>query len=163
MSAGNMGISQLECLQLRNLVGPAGIGAVSNSQIGSTHGDVVVAQIPLNLRADGSADGDYISTFTVPSGTGMMRVQVQTNSDGGSVVAYNFFSGESVSVGLPKDVAIGAGYSGWFYQGLMYYNNPSSSPATVVLNVVAQGSTQACRLLFFQVRTISFGPYVQQE
>ena len=168
MSAGNMGIDQLECLQLRNLVGPAGIGAVSDQTLGNDTGSVIVAQIPLTLKPDGTAEGAWTTPFTVPSGTGVMRVQVQTSTSGGSALYYRIVHAGTNSVGLPTDILPGGsvaaeGLAGWYYQGLMYYSNPSSTPAPITLTVGTQGSVQVCNLMCFSVRTISFGPYVQQD
>ncbi len=168
MSAGNMGISQLECLQLRNLVGPTGIGFVSDQIVGNAEGTNVVANIPLTLLANGTAKGTYTSSsLTVPSGTGIMRVQIQTLTGGGSPLYYEVNSAGTVSSILPKDIYPGGsvaaqGYAGWFAEGLMLYNNPTSSPIALTLTVGTQGSVQECNLLHFQVRAISFGPYVSQ-
>jgi hypothetical protein len=162
-----MGISQLECLQLRRLVGPTGIGAVSTEIVGNDTGSVNVAQITLNLSPDGTAQGGWTSPFTVPSGTGVMRVQVQTSTSGGSALYYRIVHAGTNSVGLPTDILPGGsvaaeGLAGWYYQGLMYYSNPSSTPAPITLTVGTQGSVQVCNLMCFSVRTISFGPYVNQ-
>ncbi len=166
MSAGNMGISQLECLQLRNLVGPTGIGTVGSIGVGSPNGDVNVAQIPLTLLPDGTAKGLWSSPFTVPSGTGLLRVTVQTLTQGGSALYYVIGIDGFNSTILPKDILPGGsveGKAGWYSEELLMYSNPRSEPATIVLFVGAQGSTQVCTLINFQVKAISFGPYVQQE
>ena len=164
MSDGNMGISQLECLQLRNLVGPAGIGGWSNQEVGDTHGTVNVANIPLTYLPDGSTLGEYRSTLTIPSGTGIMRVQIQMQLGGGAPYYYNVYGGDIVSTSsmpLYND-ARAEGFAGYYYQGLMMYSNPTSSPAPITLTVGAQSTTGSCELLFFSVNCISFGPYVAQ-
>ena len=169
MSAGNMGISQLECLQLRNLVGPAGIGFVSDQIVGNAGGTDAVFRFPLTYLPDSVLVGTYSSpTFTVPSGTGVMRVQVQTSTSGGSALYYRIVHAGTNSVGLPTDILPGGsvaaeGLAGWYYQGLMFYSNPSSDPAPITLTVGTQGSTQVCNLMCFSLRIISFGPYVQQN
>ena len=167
MSAGNMGIDQLECLQLRNLVGPAGIGAVGSIGVGSPFGTVNVAQIQLTLQPDGSAKGSWTSPFTVPSGTGMLRVTAQTVTSGGSALYYTIGCGEFGSTILPTDILPGGsvmaeGFGGWWSEELIMYSNSSSAPAPIVLIVGAQGSTQVCTLKNFAVKAISFGPHVSQ-
>ena len=167
MSAGNMGISQLECLQLRNLVGPAGIGAVDSETVGSPFGDINVAPIPLTLQPDGTAKGSWTSPFTVPSGTGLLRVTVQTQLQGGSPLYYVIGCGDFGSTITPADLRGGGnvnaeGYAGWWSEELIMYSNTSSAPAPIVLIVGAQGSVQAVQLINFAVKAISFGPYVSQ-
>ena len=174
MSAGNMGISQLECLQLRNLVGPSGIGAINGSSIGNPNGTVVVSNIPLFQTADGLKVGAYQSNFVVPSGSGIMQVQIQCLSLGGNPMYYQIqvapdgTASGLISSGIPSfPNALGnvttAGFQGAYYQGLMMYNNQSSSPATVLLTVGCQDLTTACSLRYMSVNCISFGPYVQQD
>ena len=169
MSAGNMGISQLECLQLRNLVGPAGIGAVGRNSVGSPTGNVVVATVPMNLQPDGSTRSDnWVSPFTVPSGTGMLRVTVQTRCLGGVPLYYQLNGGEIGATLLPTvslyDAGLSAeGYAGFWAEGLIMCSNPSSAPAPIELIVGATGTTTNFQLINFQARVISFGPYVQQD
>ena len=164
MSAGNMGISQLECLQLRNLVGPAGIGGYTTQSVGNQIGGVVVAPIPLVVVADGTAQGVYNSTMTVPSGSGLMQVTITSQTSNGQTVFYRVDAGAIASSALPIFLdAQPEGFAGYFYQGLMYYSNPSSSPVSLHLVVGCQGTVQVCNLTYFSVNTISFGPYVQQE
>jgi hypothetical protein len=149
------------------LVGPAGIGAINGSSVGNTTGSVVVANIPLTLLANGTAKGTYTSSLTVPSGTGIMRVQIQTLTDGGSPLYYEVDVAGTVSAILPKDIYPGGsvaaqGYAGWFAEGLMLYSNPTSSPIALTLTVGTQGSVQVCNLMAFSVFYISYGPYVSQ-
>ena len=167
MSAANMGISQLECLQLRRLVGPSGIGTVGSISVGSPFLDVNVTNIQLALQPDGSANGSWTSPFTVPSGTGMLRVTVQTVTSGGSALYYTIGCGEFGSTILPTDILPGGsvaaeGFGGWWAEELIMYSNPSSTPAPIVLIVGAQGSTQVATLKNFAVKAMSFGPYVNQ-
>ena len=173
MSAGNMGISQLECLQLRNLVGPSGIGDVNGSGIGNPNGTVVVTPISLFQTADGLQVGAYQSNFVVPSGTGVMQVQIQCTSLGGLPMYYqiqvapNGTASGLISSGIPSypnqlGNVTTAGFQGAYYQGLMMYDNPSSSPASVLLTVGAQNSTTAINLVYMSVYCISYGPYVSQ-
>ena len=168
MSAGNMGISQLECLQLRNLVGPSGVGLVTTNMVGNQNGGNIVATIPLTLQ-DGVAVGAYTSTLTVPSGTGLMRVTIETSVTGGQPLYYKVLHGSpgvTTSVGIPVDVGKGDGangFAGWYYEGLMFYTNETSSPIPITLVFGNQYTATSASLLYFHVRTISFGPYVQQE
>ena len=168
MSAGNMGISQLECLQLRNLVGPAGIGAVYRNSIGSPTGNVVVATVTMNPQPDGSTRSDnWVSPFTVPSGTGMCYVTVQTRTTGGRGLYYLIGCGEFGTTLTPADFydqsLNNEGYAGLWAEGLIMYSNPSSAPAPIVLTVGGTSTTTNFQLINFQARVISFGPYVQQE
>jgi len=167
MSCANMGISQLECLQLRRLVGPTGIGTVGSISVGSPFGDVNVTNIQLTLRPGGTAQGSWTSPFTVPSGTGLLRMTVQTQCQGGSALYYTIGCGDFGSTILPTDILpagslAAEGYAGWWSEELIMYSNPSSAPAPIVLIVGAQGSTQVCTLINFAVKAMSFGPYVNQ-
>ena len=168
MSAGNMGISQLECLQLRNLVGPAGIGAVGSIGVGSPFGTVVVALVTLDPQPDGSTKSNaWVSPFTVPSGTGMLRVTVQTRTTGGLPLYYQIGCGEFGTTLLPTvslyDAAVSAeGYAGYWAEGLIMYSNPSSAPAPIELIVGGTSTTTNFQLINYQARVISFGPYVSQ-
>ena len=175
MSCANMGISQLECLQLRRLVGPSGLSDLKIQSVGSPTGSQVVSPIALFQTADGLQVGVYNSQLiTVPSGSGIMRVQIQCNSLGGLPMYYqiqvapNGTASGIISSGIPSypnqlGNVTAAGFQGAYYQGLMMYNNPSSSPATVLLTVGCQDLTTACSLRYMSVNCISFGPYVQQE
>ena len=169
MSCANMGISQLECLQLRRLVGPTGIGTVGSVGVGSSFGDVVVAVVTMNPQPDGSTKSNaWVSPFTVPSGTGMLRVTVQTRTTGGLPLYYIIGCGEFGTTLLPTvslyDAGLSAeGYAGFWAEGLIMYSNPSSAPAPIELIVGGTGTTTNFQLINFQARVISFGPYVQQE
>ena len=168
MSAANMGISQLECLQLRRLVGPTGIGTVGSVGVGSPFGDVVVALVPMNLQPDGTTKSSpWVSPFTVPSGTGMLRVTVQIRTTNGLPFYYQIGCGEFGTTLLPSmnlyDAGVGLqGYAGFWAEGLIMYSNPSSAPAPIELIVGAAGSTINFQLINFSVKAISFGPYVNQ-
>ena len=165
MSCANMGISQLECLQLRRLVGPTGIGFVSDQIVGNAEGTDAVFRFPLTYLPDSVLQGTYSSpTFTVPSGTGVMRVTIQTIATGGSPLYYKVEHGGTTSTAIP--VFVGApqeGFAGFYYSGLMFYTNPTSAPMQLSLTVGCQATTDHCDLLHFQVRAISFGPYVNQD
>ena len=169
MSCANLGIDQLESLQLRNLVGPDGIGAVGSIGVGSPFGDVVVATVTMNPQPDGSTKSDaWVSPFTVPSGTGMLRVTVQIRTTNGLPLYYQIGCGEFGTTLLPTvslyDAGVGLqGYAGFWAEGLIMYSNPSSAPAPIELIVGATGTTINFQLINFQARVISFGPYVQQE
>ena len=118
MSAGNMGISQLECLQLRNLVGPAGIGTLGVVGVGSQFGTVVVATIPMNPQPDGSTKSSpWVSPFTVPSGTGLLYMTVQTRTTGGVPLYYQIGCGLIGSTLLPSVSLYDAGVSEEGYAG----------------------------------------------
>ena len=167
MSAGNMGISQLECLQLRNLVGPSGIGSVGSIGVGSPLGTVVVETITMNPQPDGSTKSDaWVSPFTVPSGTGLLFVTVQTRTTGGRGLYYQIGCGVVGATLIPADFYDQSlnteGYAGLFAEGLIMYSNPSSAPAPIELIVGATGSTINFEIINFAVKAISFGPYVSQ-
>ena len=167
MSAGNMGISQLECLQLRNLVGPAGIGTVGSIGVGSPIGNVVVATIPMNSQPDGSTQSDaWVIPFTVPSGTGVLFVTVQTRTTGGRPLYYRLGCGVIGATLIPAnfyDQSLNnEGYAGVFAEGLIMYSNPSSAPAPIILVVGGTSTTTNFQLINFAVKAMSFGPYVEQ-
>ncbi len=168
MSAANMGISQLECLQLRRLVGPTGIGTVGSVGVGSPFGDVVVALVPMIIQPDGKTKSNaWVSPFTVPSGTGMIRVTVQIRTTNGLPFYYQIGCGEFGTTLLPSvslyDAGVGLqGYAGFWAEGLIMYSNPSSAPAPIELIVGAAGSTINFELINFAVKAMSFGPYVNQ-
>ena len=168
MSAGNIGIDQLECLQLRNLVGPSGVGLVTTNMAGDNYNpNSFIAIVPLTLQ-DGNAVGSYLSNFTIPSGTGIMRVTFQTSIIGGQPLYYKFQTGDPIvttSVGIPVDVGKGdgaTGFAGWWYEGLMFYTNSTSSPIPITVTIGAQYTATRASVIHMHVRTISFGPYVQQ-
>ena len=167
MSCANMGISQLECLQLRNLVGPTGIGTVGTVGVGSPFGTAVVATITMNPQPDGSTKSDaWVSPFTVPSGTGMLRVTVQTRTTGGRGLYYQIGCGEFGTTLTPADFydqsLNNEGYAGLWAEGLIMYSNPSSAPAPIELIVGGTSTTTNFQLINFAVKAISFGPYVSQ-
>ena len=163
-----MGISQLECLQLRNLVGPSGVGLVTDFTVGDPFGGTVLANIPLTLL-NGTAVGSYLSNATIPSGTGIMRVTFQTTVPGAQPLYYKVQTGTpgiTTSVGIPVDVGKGDGadgFAGWWYEGLMFYTNETSSPIPITVTIGAQYTATTASVLYMHVRTISFGPYVQQD
>ena len=168
MSCANMGISQLECLQLRRLVGPTGIGTLGVVGVGSQIGNVVVATIPMTPQPDGSAKSTtWTSPFTVPSGTGLLYLTVQTRTTGGLPLYYKLGCGVVGATLIPADFhdqsLNNEGYAGFWAEGLIMYSNPSSAPSPIVLTVGGTGSTTNFQLINFQARIISFGPYVQQD
>jgi hypothetical protein len=168
MSCANMGISQLECLQLRNLVGPTGIGTVGFLGVGSQTGNVVVATIPMTPQPDGSTKSTiWVSPFTVPSGTGLVKVTVQTRTTGGRPLYYELGCGEIGATLIPADFydqSLNAeGYAGFWASGLIMYSNPSSTPAPIILAVGGTSSTTNFQLINFAVKAMSFGPYVKQD
>ena len=168
MSCANMGISQLECLQLRRLVGPSGIGTVGTVGVGSPFGTVSLANVTMIPQPDGSIKSStWVSPFTVPSGTGMLRVTVQTRCLGGVPLYYIVGCGEFGTTLIPanfygQDLSA-EGYAGTWAEELIMYSNPSSVPAPIELIVGAQGSTQGCTIINFAVKAMSFGPYVKQD
>jgi hypothetical protein len=168
MSAANMGISQLECLQLRSLVGPTGLGTLGVIGVGSPFGDVVVATVPMIVQPDGKTKSNpWISPFTVPSGTGLLYMTVQTRTTGGLPFYYQIGCGTIGSTILPSvtlyDAGVGLqGYAGFWAEGLMMYSNPSPDPAPIELIVGAAGTTTNFQIINFQARVISFGPNVSQ-
>ena len=167
MSAGNIGIDQLECLQLRNLVGPAGIGHVDIVGVGSSTGNVVVETIPMTPQPDGSTQSAaWVSPFTVPSGTGLIRMTVQTRTTGGIPLYYLIGCGDFGATLIPADwhdqSLNNEGYAGLWAEELIMYSNPSSAPAPIKLIVGGTNTTTNFQLINFQVRVMSFGPYVEQ-
>jgi hypothetical protein len=167
MSAANMGISQLECLQLRRLVGPSGIGESTYNNVGNRAAGTIVAVLPLTLHPDGTKTAPYISPFTVPSGTGIMRIQITTQSSGGDVLYYQVLGGINANGGFPTYLVANnngsLGFNGWYYEGTMMYNNPTSAPIPVSMLVGTQGGVNVCNLFYFSVSITSFGPFVSQE
>ena len=159
MSAANIGISQLESLQLRDLLGPSGIGSFASTAAGFPHGGGIVQRISLTLQPNGTAVGNYNTSAVLPSGTGIMRVRVQVSCDNGSAILFGFTMGGISPTCIPSAVL---GVEGWFYEGILTYNNASSTPFPVVLTVHTQGSVQVCNLIYLETNLISFGPYVQQ-
>ena len=154
MSCANMGISQLECLQLRRLVGPAGIGAFQGqfTQVNTT---VTPTQGPT-----GEYQATYTSPFSVPSGTGIMRVGIRSTTQD-AVKFYFLKAGGVTQSTMVPTLATYEGQSYWFTEETIIYNNPSSSPA--LLNVVITTSQSvSCTVFWFQADIISFGPYVSQ-
>ena len=163
MSASNIGLSQLEALQLRNLLGPTGIGSRVHKEEGKFDGSVIVATIPVAAVPDGRLFGSYKSSLTCPSGTGMMRVSVQIQYGGGNItpVLYTILVGDyPIGNGV---VSYSSAATGFFYEGVMTYSNNSPTDAPISLNVLSYGVVQPLKLLDFAVDIISFGPYVQQE
>jgi hypothetical protein len=136
--------------------------------VGDPNGGVIVATIPLTLQ-NGTAIGSYTSNLTVPSGTGIMRVTIQTSVVGGQPLYFKVLHGlpgVTTSVGIPVDVGKGDGafgFAGWWYEGLMFYTNETSSPIPLTLVFGNQYTATSTSLLYFHVRTISFGPFVNQE
>ena len=157
MSAGNMGISQLECLQLRNLVGPAGIGAFQGQ---FTQTDTVV---PLTTNAYGEYQGTYTSPFTVPSGTGIMRLGIRTAISFGDSIKFYFLQAGGVTQStMVPTLATFEGQSYWLTEETIIYNNPSSSPAPLSV-IITTSQAVTCTVFWFQADIISYGPYVQQD
>ena len=156
MSAGNMGISQLECLQLRNLVGPAGIGAFQ-SQFTQVNTTVTPTQGPA-----GEYQATYTSPFTVPSGTGLIRFRMQTTINAADSIKFYYVQiggGYQASI-VPTFVALGNSY--WFAEETIVYNNPSSSPVPINVTVSTNNTATTCTVTLFEADIISFGPYVSQ-
>ena len=159
MSAANMGISQLECLQLRRLVGPDGIGAFK-SQL--TRASTVVPIAPSQVLP-GTYSGAYTSPFTVPSGTGLIRFRMQTTINAADSIKFYYvvIGGDFQATIVPTFVALGNSY--WFAEETIVYNNPSSSPVPIYVNVSTSNTATTCTVTLFEADIISFGPYVQQE
>ena len=155
MSCANMGISQLECLQLRRLVGPTGIGAFK-SQV--TQPNVIVNT---TTGPTGLVQGTYTSPFTVPSGTGLIRFQMQSKAGGTIKFFWLNVGGVWTATMVPTFVS-DSGFGYWFTEETIIYNNPTSSP--VVLSVIiTTGGEDGCTVTYFEADVLSFGPYVQQE
>jgi hypothetical protein len=153
MSASNIGISQLEALQLRNLLGPSGIGKVTYNDTG-----VISQNLPLD-----NGNTIYISPFSVPSGTGIMRYRFQSTlvpTQGQTALIYSVQiligdkSQSQLVYGLPAGQSI--------YDGFMLYDNPSNAPAVIRL-VLQTNHVSSVTLTNFQAQPLSFGPYVQQD
>ena len=155
MSCANMGISQLECLQLRRLVGPSGIGAFQSKL---TQPNTFVAT---TTGPSGLAQGTYTSPFTAPSGTGLIRFRMQTTT-GGSMKFFYLRAGTVPTGTVVPSFVSDAGFGYWFAEETIIYNNPTSSP--VNLNVIlTTGGEGGATVVYFEADVLSFGPYVQQE
>ena len=155
MSCANMGISQLECLQLRRLVGPTGIGAFKG-QFTQTNTVVPITQNPA-----GSYQGTYTSPFSIPSGTGIMRVGIRSTTQD-AVKFYFLKAGDVTQSTMVPTIATYEGQSYWFTEETIIYNNPSSSPAPLSV-VITTSPSVSCTVFWFQADVLSYGPYVQQE
>ena len=155
-----MGISQLECLQLRRLVGPAGIGHVDYPA------NVVNVPTYLIPLPDGTLQGLVVSPFTVPSGTGIMKVRIQINDSGAQILYFKVVMND-VTIGLViPSSGNGQNSAGgnYFYEGLMLYTNPTSTAKPIALLIGATaGSPPNLLLTNFVINAISFGPYVKQD
>jgi hypothetical protein len=172
MSAANMGISQLEALQLRRLVGPSGIGNINLQSVGNLNGQVTVLSLTLIPAVGNNAYGLYVNpAITVPSGSGIMQVHVNVGTEGGVplYIRVQPVTDQLVTLGPECPSSIGfptaivtQNFPGWTYQGTVLYNNPSPDPAPVLLTVGCQGTTTVCNLVYFAVNCISFGPHVNQ-
>jgi hypothetical protein len=150
MSASNIGISQLQALQLRNLLGPAGIGHVNN------YNSNITQRVPII-----SNTANYISPFTVPSGTGIIKIRIDTlliGQKNSRITFLEIFIGQSSQFHLPYGLSSGQAT----YEGLLLYDNPSPTPATIGV-MMRLTNTSSVTITFFQINVISFGPYVQQE
>ena len=157
MSCAHMGISQLECLQLRRLVGPAGIGAFQGQ---FTQTNTVV---PITQNAAGEYQGTYTSSFTVPSGTGIMRLGIRTSIYAADDIKFYFLKvGTATQTTTVPSFVTYEGQSYWFTEETVIYNNPSSSPAPLSV-VITTTQAVTCTVFHFEADVLSFGPYVQQE
>lgn len=157
MSCANMGISQLECLQLRRLVGPTGIGAFKG-QLTQVNTTVTPTQGP-----SGEYQATYTSPFTVPSGTGLIRFRMQTTIAASNEVKFYFLrTGDVSQATIVPTLVTYAGQTYWFAEETIIYNNPTSSSQP--LNVIITTSPSvSCTITYFEADVLSFGPYVQQE
>jgi hypothetical protein len=150
MSCANIGISQLDALQLRNLVGPTGIGNVTYNNTGR-----ITQRILLS-----AGFGTYVSPFKVPSGTGIIKFRIETLVVGKSnsqIVSLDFVIGQTPQLILPYGLPLNQ----TIYEGIMLYNNPSPTPATISVNMRLVNSSSVT-LQYFEADTLSFGPYVDQ-
>ena len=150
-----MGIDQLECLQLRNLVGPDGIGAFK-SQLTQPNTFVATTTGPSGL-----AQGTYTSPFTAPSGTGLIRFRMQTTT-GGTMKFFALSAGTVPSGTVVPSFVTDSGTGYWFAEETIIYNNPTSSPVNLNVILTTNGEGGAT-VVYFEVDVLSFGPYVQQE
>ncbi len=154
MSSANMGISQLECLQLRSLVGPTGIGAFKSQ---ATLQNVFVAT---TTGPSGLAQGTYTSPFSVPSGTGLIRFQMQTTTGGSMKFFWLNAGGVRTATMVPAFVS-DSGFGYWFAEETIIYNNPTPDP--VVLSVIlTTGADGGATVTYFEADVVSFGPNVSQ-
>jgi hypothetical protein len=148
MSCANIGINQLEALQLSNLVGPNGIGKVTYNNTGRISQGLMLS----------AGFGSYISPFKVPSGTGILKVRIETLVVGQSnsqIISLDFVIGQTVQLNLPY----GLPANQTSYEGIMLYNNPSPTPALISVNMRLVNSSSVT-LQYFEADTLSFGPYV---
>ena len=159
MSCANMGVSQLECLQLRRLVGPTGIGAFQGQLTRAS----TVVPIKLSPLGSGGYEGLYTSPFKVPSGTGLIRFRMQTTINAADSIKFYAvqIGGDYQATIVPTFVALGNSY--WFAEETIVYNNPSSSPVPINAIVSTNNTATTCTVTLFEADIISFGPYVQQE
>ena len=159
MSCANLGIDQLEALQIRNFVGPDGIGAFK-SQL--TRASTVVP-IRLSPFGTGVYEGTYTSPFTVPSGTGLIRFRMQTTINAADSIKFYYvqIGGDYQASIVPTFVALGNSY--WFAEETIVYNNPSSSPVPINVTVSTNNTATTCTVTYFEADIVSFGPYVKQD
>ena len=159
MSCANLGIDQLEALQIRNLVGPDGIGAFK-SQL--TRASTVVPIAPSQVLP-GTYSGAYTSPFTVPSGTGLIRFRMQTTINAADSIKFYYVlrGGDFQATIVPTFVTLGNPY--WFAEETIVYNNPSSSPVPINATVVTNNTATTCTVTLFEADIVSFGPYVKQD
>jgi len=151
MSASNIGISQLEALQLRNLLGPTGIGSYTYNNTG------IIAFI-LNPAGD-----TYTSPYSLPSGTGMCKVRIGFDllpvAGTTAIVTFLTFNVGSFTSLLNVPSGLPAGTT--TYEGTFMYNNPTPSPAYITVDIGFQNAAIST-LKYFEANYISFGPYVDQ-
>lgn len=149
MSCANIGINQLEALQLSNLVGPTGIGRVQYQNDGSVDTLVIT-----NNRAT------YSPRLTVPSGTGIVQINFSATltPSNNSVAAMTKL--EFIINGYVQGTA--QGFSpGNTYEGLLMYQNRSPNPANIIVNITLVNTAEIETDLMY-ANVISFGPYVNR-
>jgi hypothetical protein len=148
MSCANIGISQLEALQLSNLVGPTGIGRVQYQNDG-----LIETLAITNNKAV------YNPRLTVPSGTGIVKIRFDT-----TLTASNNLTPAMTQLEFQINNAVqftARGFSsGNVYEGMFMYQNQNPTPANIIVKITTVNTSSIDTDIIF-ADVISFGPYVR--
>jgi hypothetical protein len=147
MSCANIGISQLEALQLSNLVGKDGIGRIQYQIDGLVE--------TLAIRSNKAV---YNPRLTVPSGTGIVKIRFET-----ILTASNNLTPAMTQLEFKINDFVqftARGFTpGNVYEGMFMYFNKSPNPANITINITTVNTSSIETDILADV--ISFGPYVQ--